>query len=117
MSFESPFHSEPPAHSRWSRRLPVAFAALLAVLALLGTLCFYRYMENTLFQERRANFEEISDKATKLIAAAVHHFRTVSGTAENLLSQQALPQQPEALPQCHSAEPRAGAGAGCCAGL
>ena len=72
---------------RRERTLPLTVVALLAVLALTGTLFFYGYLDETLFRERNSHLIEISDKVTQVIQSAVRHYRTVTNTVENLLAE------------------------------
>ncbi len=74
------------ARRRRERGLSIIAVALLAVLAAISTLIFYRYMDGTLFVERNSNFIEISDKVTGIIELVVGHYEKVSCTAENLLN-------------------------------
>lgn len=79
-----------PNHLEWKQKkrerlLPLVVVALLAILALSGTLIFYRYLDNTLFQERNSHFIEISDKVTQVVESVVQHYRTTTRSAETLL--------------------------------
>ena len=82
---QSALEQSDPRLKRRERTLPLAVVALLAVLALIGTLFFYKYLDETLFRERNSHFIEISDKVTQVIQSAVRHYRTVTNTVENLL--------------------------------
>lgn len=74
------------ARRKRERGLSIIAVALLAVLAAISTLIFYRYMDGTLFAERNSNFIEISDKVTGIIELVVGHYEKASCTAENLLN-------------------------------
>lgn len=74
-----------PARKRLERILPLAAVLLLAVLAGIGTLAFYRYLDSALFAERNTHFIEISDKVGQVLSAEIQHCRVRAGSAEQLL--------------------------------
>lgn len=85
------------AQKRRTWTLPILEVCILSILAVIGTLLFYRSMDATLFQERDTHFVEISDTVTEVISASVKHYRLATDSAEYILSRN-RPPMPSALP-------------------
>ena len=81
------------AGRRWAWLLPRAAVALLAVVAAVGTLRFYRYLDETLFRERSSHLMEISSKVTEVMEMAARYYRDSAQIAGNLLFQSHPPEE------------------------
>lgn len=85
-----------PDKKRRERVLPAVVLAILALLAVTGTLFFYQYLERSIFQERQSHFVELSGRVSQVMESVVSHFRSTSEAADRLL-EQGKPQTQEAL--------------------
>lgn len=74
-----------PGQKHTERLLPAVVLAVLAILAVTGTLLFYQYQERSIFQERQSHFIELSGRVTQVMESVVTHYRSAAEAAGRLL--------------------------------